>query len=287
VSFKIDRGETLGLLGPNGAGKTTAIRCITGEEGPQKGSVSIGAEAGGACIGLCPQETVINGDLTVAENLLFFAYVRGAQGDRAQRCVAEILRATRLEEKQRDLPDALSGGMRRRLAVGCAMIATPSVVVLDEPTTGLDPVSRRGIWQTIAEVKQAGGCCLLTTHMLEEAEYLSSHIVILRRGVVAAEGSVQALKNEWGQGYMLSIDSEESKEAEAQQFVSSLLDASDRTPVKSQRHGQATYKFSKDEESLGHLIIDIARGKAKHGIRHWGISQASLEDAYVRIIQQD
>ncbi|CAE7867166.1 nodI, partial [Symbiodinium microadriaticum] len=151
VSFKIDRGETLGLLGPNGAGKTTAIRCITGEEGPQKGSVSIGAEAGGACIGLCPQETVINGDLTVAENLLFFAYVRGAQGDRAKRCVNEILRATRLEEKQRDLPDALSGGMRRRLAVGCAMIATPSVVVLDEPTTGLDPVSRRGIWQTIAE----------------------------------------------------------------------------------------------------------------------------------------
>eukprot|EP00439_Symbiodinium_sp_Y106_P009622 s2837_g1.t1 len=134
-----------------------------------------------------------------------------------------------------------------------------------------------------AWVKQAGGCCLLTTHMLEEAEYLSSHIVILRRGVVAAEGSVQALKNEWGQGYMLSIDSEESKdldEAEAQQFVSSLLDASDRTPVKSQRHGQATYKFSKDEESLGHLIIDIARGKAKYGIRHWGISQASLEDAY-------
>lgn len=177
--------------------------------------------------------------------------------------------------------------MRRRLAVGCAMIATPSVVVLDEPTTGLDPVSRRGIWQTIAEVKQAGGCCLLTTHMLEEAEYLSSYIVILRRGVVAAEGSVQALKNEWGQGYMLSVDSEESKEEEAQQFVSSLLDESDRTPVKSQRHGQATYKFSKDEESLGHLIIDIARGKAKHGIRHWGISQASLEDAYVRIIQQD
>ncbi|CAJ1403352.1 unnamed protein product [Effrenium voratum] len=153
VSFKIERGEMLGLLGPNGAGKTTAIRCITGEEAPKEGSVSIGSEVpGGACIGLCPQDTVINGDLTVFENLLFFAHVRGVSGDAARRAVAEILRATRLEEKQHALPDALSGGMRRRLAVGCAMIGVPSVVILDEPTTGLDPVSRRGIWETIAEV---------------------------------------------------------------------------------------------------------------------------------------
>jgi len=287
VSFRIDRGETLGLLGPNGAGKTTAIRCITGEEAPRQGSVRIGSEAGCSSIGLCPQETVLNGDLTVAENLLFFAHVQGVHGSRALRALESILKATRLEEKQRELPDALSGGMRRRLAVGCAMIGTPSVVILDEPTTGLDPVSRRGIWETITEVKQAGGCCLLTTHMLEEAEHLSSHLVILRKGAVAAEGSVQALKNDWGQGYMLSVDSEVSKEEEAQDFICSLLDPEDRAPVKSQRHGQATYKFSKDEEALGHLIISIARGKAKHGVRHWGVSQASLEDAYVRIIQQD
>lgn len=288
VSFEIKRGEMLGLLGPNGAGKTTAIRCITGEEAPQEGAVCINSEmAARSWIGLCPQETVINGDLTVKENLQFFANVRGATGDEANGFVQGILRATRLEEKQNALPDALSGGMRRRLAVGCAMIARPSVVILDEPTTGLDPVSRRGIWETIGEVKQAGGCCLLTTHMLEEAEHLASYLVILRSGFVAAEGSVQALKNQWGQGYMLSIDSEKNKETQAQDFITSLLDPEDQTPVKSQRDGQKTYKFSKDEEALGHLIISIARGKAKHGIRHWGVSQASLEDAYVRIIQQD
>jgi len=287
VSFEIKRGEMLGLLGPNGAGKTTAIRCITGEEAPTEGTVCISEVSSRAWIGLCPQETVINGDLTVKENLQFFANVRGATGDTANDFVQSILQATRLEQKQNALPDALSGGMRRRLAVGCAMIAKPSVVILDEPTTGLDPVSRRGIWETIAGVKQAGGCCLLTTHMLEEAEHLASYLVILRNGIVAAEGSVQALKHHWGQGYMLSVDSEESKETEAQSFITSLLDPEDQTPVKSQRDGQKTYKFSKDEEALGHLIISIARGKAKHGIRHWGVSQASLEDAYVRIIQQD
>ncbi|CAK9068184.1 unnamed protein product [Durusdinium trenchii] len=115
---------------------------------------------------------------------------------------------------------------------------------------------------------------------LEEAEHLASYLVILRNGVVAAQGSVQALKHEWGQGYMLSVDCEKSQEVEAQEFITSLLDPEDQTPVKSQRDGQKTYKFSKDEEALGHLIISIARGKAKHGIRHWGVSQASLEDAY-------
>eukprot|EP00931_Biecheleriopsis_adriatica_P060920 TRINITY_DN36600_c0_g1_i1.p1 TRINITY_DN36600_c0_g1~~TRINITY_DN36600_c0_g1_i1.p1 ORF type:complete len:790 (+),score=146.25 TRINITY_DN36600_c0_g1_i1:116-2485(+) len=286
VSFQINSGELLGLLGPNGAGKTTAIRCITGEEAPSEGKVSIASSSGGSRIGLCPQETVINGDLTVMENLLFFALVRGASGEKAAEHVEAIISATRLREKRDALPDELSGGMRRRLAVGCAMVATPDVVILDEPTTGLDPVSRRGIWETISEVKQAGGCCLLTTHMLEEAEYLASHIVVLCKGVVAAQGSVQHLKQEWGTGYMLSVESEMDKEEEASEFIKSLLSENDQQPVNSTRHGQATYKFSKDDEALGHLIISIARGKDKKCIRHWGVSQASLEDAYVRIIQQ-
>lgn len=293
VSFGVARGEMLGLLGPNGAGKTTLIKCITGEESPNEGSVAISPQSSkygdltAASLGLCPQETVVNSDLTVQENLLFFAAVRGASAAQQQLCVEAMLRATRLEEKRDALPCMLSGGMRRRLAIGCAMVASPTVVVLDEPTTGLDPLSRRGIWESINDVKDAGGCCLLTTHMLEEAECLASHIVIMRQGSVAAQGSVQQLKNNYGMGYMLSVDSEQNKEEDAKAFISSLLDPEDRIPIKSNQHGQVTYKFTQDEEALGRLIISVARGKANQGIKHWGISQASLEDAYIRIIQQD
>lgn len=290
VSFSVGPGAMLGLLGPNGAGKTTTIRCITGEERPSEGSVAINAAmvsgSSGAYIGLCPQETVVNSDLTVAENLLFFACVRGKHSAEASKCVEHLLAATSLRDKRDWLPDTLSGGMRRRLAVGCAMIATPAVAILDEPTTGLDPVSRRGIWGAINEIKAAGGCCLLTTHMLEEAEALCSHIVILTRGRKAAEGSVQQLKDQWGNGYLLSIDCWAGKDEDARKYVASLLSEEDRTPIRSME-GQMTFKFSREEEALGHFIIAIARGKAEHGIRHWGISQASLEDAYIRIIQQD
>mmetsp|Transcript_81309 Transcript_81309/g.211292 ORF Transcript_81309/g.211292 Transcript_81309/m.211292 type:complete len:787 (-) Transcript_81309:61-2421(-) len=291
VSLSVGSGSMLGLLGPNGAGKTTTIRCITGEERPSQGNVAINpsgiGDRQGAYIGLCPQETVVNSDLTVAENLFFFACLRGCAGSEAERCVEHLLIATRLEQKRDWLPDTLSGGMRRRLAVGCAMVASPSVAILDEPTTGLDPLNRRGIWTAINEIRSSGGCCLLTTHLLEEAEALCSHIVIMTKGQIAAQGSVQSLKEQWGKGYMLNVDSEEGQRDGAQKYIQSLLAEEDRVPVKNSPQGQITFKFTQDEEALGHLIIAIARGRVQHGIKHWGVSQASLEDAYVRIIQQD
>lgn len=288
LSFTIAPGSLLGLLGPNGSGKTTTIRCITGEEKPSAGKVVIttnrGAVKHGACVGFCPQDSVVNSDLTVAENLLFFAYLRGARGAPAQSCVQHLLAATRLDDKKDWFPDTLSGGMLRRLAVGCAMIGVPAVTILDEPTTGLDPVSRRGVWSTIDEVKSKGSTCLLTTHLLEEAEALCSHVVILRRGVVAAEGSVQQLKDEWGQGYLVSVESEPGQERAARDFVAALLPESDRVPVRIALDGQMTFKVFSTEAALGHLFIAIADGKVANGIRRWGVSQASLEDAYLRVI---
>mmetsp|Transcript_30865 Transcript_30865/g.98482 ORF Transcript_30865/g.98482 Transcript_30865/m.98482 type:complete len:814 (+) Transcript_30865:109-2550(+) len=289
VSFAVAPGATLGLLGPNGAGKTTAIRCITGEEAPSEGTVSIlpGVTAGSAYIGLCPQETVLSEDLTAEENLLLFAHIRGLRGAHADHCVAQILEATSLGEKRAWLPNTLSGGMRRRLAVACAMVAAPSVAILDEPTTGLDPMNRRGIWGTIGEIKAAGGCCLLTTHMLEEAEALCTNLVILRKGRLAAEGSVQKLKEEWGTGYMLSVDCSPGEEARATSCVASLLPAECQKPVKVSARGQMTFKVSSDAQTVGRLFIALAEAAEASGIRHWGISQASLEDAYLRVIQEE
>eukprot|EP00401_Gymnodinium_catenatum_P036639 CAMPEP_0117489360 /NCGR_PEP_ID=MMETSP0784-20121206/16994_1 /TAXON_ID=39447 /ORGANISM="" /LENGTH=756 /DNA_ID=CAMNT_0005284083 /DNA_START=108 /DNA_END=2378 /DNA_ORIENTATION=+ len=287
VTFKVQAGSMLGMLGPNGAGKTTTIRCITGEEKPCEGDVAITAPTGSSSfIALCPQETVVNGDLTVKQNLLFFAFLRGKVDCVAKECVAHVLRATNLVEKRDWYPDTLSGGMRRRLAVGCAMVGSPAVVILDEPTTGLDPLSRRGIWSTIMEVKDSGGCCLLTTHMLEEAEALCEHLVVLNQGTIVAGGSVQSLKETWGAGYMLNVETDLAETECSKRFLNNLLAAEDRTPIKIGSKGQMTFRFTRDEEALGHLIIAIARGKGTSGIKHWGVSQASLEDAYLRILQK-
>eukprot|EP00928_Gymnodinium_smaydae_P019591 TRINITY_DN17526_c0_g3_i1.p1 TRINITY_DN17526_c0_g3~~TRINITY_DN17526_c0_g3_i1.p1 ORF type:complete len:788 (-),score=73.18 TRINITY_DN17526_c0_g3_i1:80-2443(-) len=287
VSFSIDAGDMLGLLGPNGAGKTTTIRCITGEEQPTTGGVSFNMSAQkGAMLGLCPQETVVVQSLTVEENLMFYCVIRGVTSEKeVASCVDQILGATRLEEKRKWFPDTLSGGMRRRLAVGCSMVAAPSVVVLDEPSTGLDPVSRRGIWTTIRSIRSTGSCCLLTTHMLEEAEELCSNIVILKKGEIAAEGSVQDLKEQWGTGYTVSIDSVENKMELVENFMSTLLPEVDKQPVRKNEHGQFTYRVKCEDEGLGHLILAIARGKVDAGIKRWGVSQASLEDAYLRVIE--
>eukprot|EP00927_Polykrikos_kofoidii_P042620 TRINITY_DN3664_c0_g1_i4.p1 TRINITY_DN3664_c0_g1~~TRINITY_DN3664_c0_g1_i4.p1 ORF type:complete len:781 (-),score=108.60 TRINITY_DN3664_c0_g1_i4:108-2450(-) len=290
VSLRCVKGELVGLLGPNGAGKTTTIRCITGEEKAKSGTVTINSRMcnsnSGVFIGLCPQETVLSGELTVAENLRFFARVRGASLAKTESCVDQLLLATRLMEKKDNFPDTLSGGMRRRLGVGCAMIGTPSVTILDEPSTGLDPLSRRGIWETIIELKAAGSCCLLTTHLLEEAEYLCNDLVILKKGAVAARGSVQKLKQEWNNGYMLSIDFCIEDEAQVRKFLRANLSEHDYNAEKVQSSTQMIYQLTCDEESLGHLIIAIARGKTSSGIKHWGLSQASLEDTYLRIIAQ-
>lgn len=318
----------LGLLGPNGAGKTTIIRCITGEEVPIQGRVSMHFEPretvdlnpstaaaqpffslrrrslnsnvalGGDLeqgqllharratpklfLGLCPQETALSADLTVEEHLLFFASLREVRDP--HKSVEEFLRVIRLEDRRRASPNELSGGMRRRLAIGCAMVGQPALALLDEPTTGLDPAARRVIWDVVRDARDAGTACLLTTHMLEEAEELCTHILVVKSGRVAAEGSVQELKDTWSSGYMLSVDCKVGEETKVQEFVASLLPRQHATPLKTSLHGQMLFNVSKDAEFIGNLFIQLARGADAGGIRRWGISQATLEDAYLRII---
>jgi len=122
--------------------------------------------------------------------------------------------------------------------------------------------------------------------MLEEAEELCTHIVILSQGRVAAEGSVQQLKDSWSTGYMLHVDAKAGEETHVRQYVAGLLPDHYKTPVKTSLHGQMIFNVSKDAEFVGHLFLQLAKGAPINGIRHWGISQASLEDAYMKIIGQ-
>jgi ABC-type multidrug transport system ATPase subunit len=236
----------------------------------------------GYYLGLCPQESSLCGDLSVEEHLLFFARIRDCA--EPYRVAEHYLNAIHLEHKRSCVPDELSGGMRRRLAVGCSMVGDPSLALLDEPTTGLDPVARREIWTAIMDARDSGTACLLTTHMLEEAEELCTHIVILSQGQVAAEGSVQQLKEMWSTGYMLHVDAKAGDEPRVRAYVAALLPEHYKIPVKTSLHGQMIFNVSRDAEFVGHLFLQLARGASSNGIRHWGISQASLEDAYMKII---
>jgi ABC-2 type transport system ATP-binding protein len=195
LSFAVPRGECFGLLGPNGAGKTTTIEILEGLLEPDAGDVQIlGLTWRGherelrQRIGVQLQETQLAEKLTVEETLRLFRsfYHRG-------RTIGELLRLVELDTKRRSWVGKLSGGQKQRLAVACALAGDPDLLFLDEPTTGLDPQSRRQLWQLLAEFRTQGGTILLTTHYMDEAETLCDRVAIVDHGRVIAQGSPREL----------------------------------------------------------------------------------------------
>jgi ABC-2 type transport system ATP-binding protein len=175
VSFEVRRGEMFGLIGPDGAGKTTTLRMALGLLAPDAGSVRTAgldpvrhARELSHRIGYLPQRFSLYGDLSVDENVAFFAEIHGVRGSRPRR--DELLETLRLAPFRKRLAERLSGGMKQKLALACNLIHTPELLVLDEPTTGVDPVSRRDFWKILAELQRGGITILLTTPYLDEAE---------------------------------------------------------------------------------------------------------------------
>jgi ABC-2 type transport system ATP-binding protein len=206
VSFHIDGGETYGLLGPNGAGKTTTISMVCGLVERDGGTVSvaglpmdIGATAAKALIGYVPQDLAIYPDLTARENLRFFGRLQRLRGAALDRRVEAILEMTGLTERAGDRTDTYSGGMKRRLNIGIGLLHEPRLLVLDEPTVGVDPQSRHAILEAVDELRQGGMSILYTTHYMEEAERLCDRIGIIDGGRILAEGTRAELVARVGQ----------------------------------------------------------------------------------------
>jgi ABC-2 type transport system ATP-binding protein len=196
VSFRIEAGETYGLLGPNGAGKTTIISMAVGLLPPDAGETRILGEVIGpravsvkAHIGLVPQELAIYPDLTGRENLRFFGRLQKLSGDELKRRVDEVLEVIGLEDRGGDLSKEYSGGMKRRLNIGIGLLHRPQLLILDEPTVGVDPQSRNSILESVEALSTSGMAVLYTTHYMEEAERLCDRIGILDHGVMQAEGT--------------------------------------------------------------------------------------------------
>ncbi len=196
VSFTVGRGETYGLLGPNGAGKTTTISMVAGILKRDGGSVTLGGEAitatsvgGRASIGLVPQDLAVYPDLNARENLAFFGRLYGLGGrDLAERCDA-VLETVGLLDRAAQLVREYSGGMKRRLNIAAGLLHRPKLLILDEPTVGVDPQSRHAILQTIERLAGGGLAVLYTTHYMEEAERLCDRIGIVDDGRLVAEGT--------------------------------------------------------------------------------------------------
>jgi ABC-2 type transport system ATP-binding protein len=197
ISLKILKGQFVALLGPNGAGKTTLVEMIEGIQKPDKGEITIiGKHWKGnedelhRVIGLSLQETRLIDKLRVTETLQLFAAFFNMGKER----VDEIIELVGLEEKRKSYVVNLSGGQRQRLAIGIALINTPSILLLDEPTTGLDPNARREIWDILQKLKNVSETSMiLTTHYMEEAEKLCDHIIIMDNGVILREGTLSQL----------------------------------------------------------------------------------------------
>lgn len=273
VSFAVARGECFGLLGPNGAGKTTTIRMIYGFSPRTAGTIRVFGEDMAtafrrirARLGVCQQGNTLDPDLTVLENLLVFAsYFRIPRGEARARA-EELLGFFALEGKKRFQYEELSGGMARRLMLARALINRPELLILDEPTTGLDPQSRNTLWDRLLDLKRQGLTILLTTHAMEEAERFCDRLCIVDNGRVTAEGAPRGLIEAHVGRHVLEVETPEP----------AFLEAVRQGGWQSERSGRRFIVYGRDRAEL---VALRDRFCPEYGL----LRPATLEDVFLRL----
>ena len=215
VSFVAGEGGIFGLLGPNGAGKSTTIGCISGLLAPSSGRIHVlghdvvlDGRAARSCIGVVPQELALYEDLSAADNLGYWGAAYGLRGPELKRRVGEVLELTGLLDRAREPVKRYSGGMKRRLNFGCGIVHRPRVLLLDEPTVGVDPQSRVRLLDLVREQVAAGTCVLYTTHYMEEAQALCDRLAIMDHGRILAAGTLAELRTMVGERDLLRLTGE-------------------------------------------------------------------------------
>jgi ABC-2 type transport system ATP-binding protein len=200
VSFSVSQGQLVGLLGPNGAGKTTTVSMLTGLIAPDRGEVMIAGhhldgdtDPAKRRIGLVPQDLALYDELTARDNLRFFGALYGLSGDALDTAIHQALTLVELADRASDRVKTFSGGMKRRLNLAAGLLHDPDIVLLDEPTVGVDPQSRNAIFDNLEALKRRGKALLYTTHYMEEAERLADRIVVIDHGSVIADDTLAGL----------------------------------------------------------------------------------------------
>jgi ABC-2 type transport system ATP-binding protein len=231
ISFEAGKGAVFGLLGPNGAGKSTTIHCISGLLQPTSGSVTVGGfdvlgqpKDAKQLLGVVPQELAIYDDLPAIDNLRFWGKAYGLRGDPLESRVRDVIATIGLTDRARDLPRTFSGGMKRRLNFGCGVVHKPPVILLDEPTAGVDPQSRKKLFDLVEAERESGACILYTTHYMEEAEFLCDSLAIIDHGKVIAQGTVDELRAKLGARDVLQLTGQFPHDA-SRHAIAKMVDA--------------------------------------------------------------
>mmetsp|Transcript_22388 Transcript_22388/g.37501 ORF Transcript_22388/g.37501 Transcript_22388/m.37501 type:complete len:840 (+) Transcript_22388:121-2640(+) len=284
----IEEGKLFCLLGHNGAGKTTTFNMLTGLFAPTSGDAVIfgnsiidDMEKIRKVMGVCPQHDILWNELTGREHLMVYAGFKGVPKNKVNAEVEERLKDVELTDSGNKSAGAYSGGMRRRLSVAIALIGNPAIVFLDEPTTGMDPVSRRKVWDLIENVKR-DRVMVLTTHSMEEADALCDRLAIFSTGKLRCLGTAADLKRRFGSGFKLRITSPVEYEAGAHKFVMDLLP---NAHFMNALAGTRNYELPRNSFSFTDVFTAFQRNKETRHITDWAISNTTLEEVFLKIAE--
>ena len=237
VDFDVRAGKAFGFLGPNGAGKTSTMRMIACSSPISDGTLSVigmdprtQAREIKARLGVVPQIDNLDTELTVRENLEMYARYFDIPGEVARRRADELLEFVQLSERAKDQVEPLSGGMKRRLTIARALINEPELVILDEPTTGLDPQARHLLWERLYQLKRRGATLIITTHYMDEAEQLCDHLVVMDKAKIVAEGSPRQLIDEHATREVLELRFTDAARADLDGRLEGLADRIEELP---------------------------------------------------------
>jgi ABC-2 type transport system ATP-binding protein len=283
VSFFIESGETYGLLGPNGAGKTTTISMISGLLEADRGSVQVvgrpmtttSTDAKRA-IGLVPQDLAIYPDLTAKENLAFFGSLYGMRGSEFGKRIDEVLELVGLSDRADDKAEEYSGGMKRRLNIGIGLLHGPQLLILDEPTVGVDPQSRNAILESVEALSTEGMSVLYTTHYMEEAERLCDRIGIIDNGLLVAEGSRRDLVDGIGQNDTVHVSGTGDLHR-----ASELLGSTEGVVQAAEAHGVITAVVDRAASRLPSILATC--GEAGMSVTAVDVTEPNLEAVFLHL----
>ncbi|MDU1585890.1 MAG: ABC transporter ATP-binding protein [Clostridium sp.] len=278
ISFEVNKGEILVFLGPNGAGKSTTINILSTALRATEGKIKFMGKyisENKSSLGIVPQSLAIFENIPAIENVKYFASFYGIKGEELKRKSEEALDMVGLLDRAKDLPKTYSGGMKRRLNIACALAHGPKLLILDEPTVGIDPQSRNHILESIKTLRKRGATIIYTTHYMEEVEAICDRVLIMDRGLVIAEGTLKELKESMEESTVYNISGEGIENIEKTFFDS--IEGVNNVEVKD----SLIVSTRKDSNNLDKIILKLINEKVK--IKNIVTEEQNLETIFLNL----